>query len=124
MRKAVIIMKGKKYNLACDIEFLEEFTKYVLLDSRHTNEIKVIFNSICEGLKSKKYGDEPYGTKALKPFLNNDNDRIICNIKKEKNQKQTIIMSEIFLHKKTNDVDKKLNIRYKIVSNYGYEIIE
>jgi|GEM_PF-3151241 len=116
-------MSGRKYNLCCDIEFLEEFTEYVLLDARHVNEIKVIFKSICEGLKSKKYGDEPHGTKALKPFLNNDNDRIICNVKKLKNEKQCIIMAELFLSKKTNGIDKTLNTRYKIVSQYDYEII-
>ena len=123
MKKAVILMKGKKYNLCCDVDFLPEFTSYVMLDPRHTTEIKVIFSSLCEGLKSKKYGDEPFGTKALKPFLNNDNDRIICHVKKIKEQKQHIIMAELFLHKKTNDIDKKLNVRYKLVSNHNYEII-
>ena len=116
-------MRGKKYNLCCDVEFLEEFTKYVLMDARHTNEVKLIFHQICEGLKSKKYGDEPYSTKALKPFMNNDNDRIICHVKKMKNEKQHIIMSELYLHKKTNDVDKRLDVRYKTVSKYEYEII-
>lgn len=117
-------MSGKNYNLCCDIEFLEEFTKYVLLDSRHSNEIKVIFNSICEGLKSKKYSDEPYGTKALKPFMNGDNDRIICHVKKMKYEKQHIIMAEIFYHKKTNDNDKKIKTRYEIVSKHQYEIVK
>jgi len=117
-------MSGKKYNLCCDIDFLEDFTQYVLLDAKHSNEIKIIFNSICEGLKSKKYGDESYGTKALKPFMNNDNDRIICHIKKIKNEKQHIIMAEIFLNKKTNDNDKKIKVRYEIVSKYEYEIIK
>lgn len=117
-------MSGKKYNICCDINFLKEFTEYVLLDARHGKEIKLIFNSICEGLKSKKYGDEPYGTKALKPFLNNDNDRIICFVKKLKNEKQCIIMAEMFLNKKTKGVDNKLDARYKIVSKYDYEIIK
>lgn len=116
-------MRGKKYNLCCDVEFLEEFTKYVLMDARHTSEVKLIFHQICEGLKSKKYGDEPHSTKALKPFMNNDNDRIICHVKKMKNEKQHIIMSELYFHKKTNDVDKKLDVRYKTVSKYEYEII-
>jgi hypothetical protein len=123
MKKAVVLMKGRKYNLCCDVEFLHDFMNYVLLDTRHTNEIKIIFQQICEGLKSRKYGDEPYSTKALKPFLNNDNDRIICHVKKMKNEKQHIIMSELFLHKKTEGIDKKLNIRYKTVSEYEYEII-
>jgi hypothetical protein len=124
MKKAVILMRGKKYNLCCDVDFLEQFTEYVMFDARHSNEIKVIFHSLCEGLKSKKYGDEPYGTKALKPFLNSENDRIICKVKKIKTDKQHIIMAELFLHKKTNDIDKKLNTRYKVVSNHDYEIIE
>jgi hypothetical protein len=124
MRKAVILMSGKKYNLCCDINFLEEFTSYVLLDARHSSELKLIFHQICEGLKSKKYGDEPYSTKALKPFMNRENDRIICHVKKSKNEKQHIIMSELFLHKATNDVSKKLKGRYEIVSKYEYEIIK
>ena len=124
MRKAVVLRRGSKYNLCCDVDFLEEFTSYVLLDPQHIKEINIIFSTICEGLKSKKYGDEPHGTKALKPFFNRENDRIICNVKKAKGKKQCIVMSEIFLGKKTNGIDKELNTRYKIVSGYEYDIIE
>ena len=55
MRKAVILMRGKKYNLCCDVEFLEEFTKYVLMDARHTNEVKLIFQYIENFDRDCKY---------------------------------------------------------------------
>lgn len=124
MKKAVILMKGSKYNICCDVDFLPTFMEYVLLDPQHSKEIKIIFSSVLEGLKTKKIGDEPYGTKAMKPFLNRDNDRIICNITKQKSKKQCIVMSELYLSKKGNKVDNQLDTRYKIVSKYSYEIIE
>ncbi|WP_243473062.1 hypothetical protein [Winogradskyella sp. MH6] len=86
--------------------------------------MKLIFSQILEGLKSKKYSDEPFGTKAMKPFLNRENDRIICNVKNRKRRKKCIIMSEFYYSKKTNGIDKQLSNRYKIVSTYDYEIIE
>jgi hypothetical protein len=93
-------------------------------DEQHRREVKVIFSQIMEGLRTKKYGDEPYKTKSMKPFKNRENDRIICNIAKRTNKKQCIVMSEIYLHKKSDNVNNVLNNRHKIVSNYEYEIIE
>jgi hypothetical protein len=93
-------------------------------DPQHQKEIKLIFCQILEGLKSKKYSNEDYGTKAMKPFFNRENDRIICNVLKRKNKKQCIIMSEIYLQKKSDNVNKVLKNRYKIVARYEYEIIE
>lgn len=93
-------------------------------DEQHRKEIKIIFSQIMEGLKTKKYGDEPYGTKSMKPFKNRENDRIICNITKRQNKKPCIVMSEIYLQKKSDKVNKALNYRHKIVSSYEYEIIE
>lgn len=122
--KAVIVCKGTKYNICCDINLLPDFFEYVMKDASHCKEIKLIFAQIREGHRSKKYGDEPHGTKSMKPFKNRDNDRIICNITKRKGKKQCIVMAEIFLSKKSDGVDKKLDGRYKIVSKYNYEIIE
>ncbi|MGK4568871.1 hypothetical protein [Flavobacterium sp. 3HN19-14] len=124
MKKAVIVRHGTKYNIACDLDFLPEFMNYVMQDPQHTSEIKIIFSQILEGLKSKKFGDEPHGTKSMKPFKNRENDRIICSVKKAKGEKQTIIMSEIYLHKNSDEVDKKLDVRYKVVSKHEYEIIK
>lgn len=123
-RKAVIVASGTKYDICCDISLLPDFFKYVMKDERHRKEVKIIFSQILEGLRTKKYGDEPYGTKSMKPFKNRDNDRIICNVTKRPNKKQCIVMSEIFFQKKSGNVDKKLDKRHKIVSHYGYEIIE
>lgn len=122
-KKAVVLKKGKKYIICCDVNFIPTFIEYVLKDEKYGREIKQIFACISEGLKSKKYGDKPFGTKALKPFLNRQNDRIICHVMKIKNEKQHIILSEIFFHKSSNDVDKELLNRYKIVSNYRYSIL-
>ena len=33
-------------------------------------------------------------------------------------------MSEVYLHKKSNNINKVLDNRYQIVSKYAYEIIE
>ncbi len=123
-RKAVIISRGRNYDICCDIHFIEDYMTYVMSDDKHCKEMKLIIASVKEGLKSKKYGDEPYGTKSMKPFLNRENDRIICHVLKRKGNKQCIIMSEIFHNKKTQGVDKKLNTRYQIVSKHEYEIIE
>ncbi len=123
-RNAVIIALGTKYNICCDISLLPDFLNYVMKDEQHRKEIKIIFSQILEGLRTKKYGDEPYGTKSMKPFKNRDNDRIICNVAKRPNRKQCIVMSEIYLQKKSDNVNKVLNYRYKIVSRYEYEIIE
>jgi hypothetical protein len=123
-RKAVILFKGKKYNICCDLEFLQEFMAYFSADSKHLDELKLIFHQVREGLTTKKYGDEPFGTKAMKPFKNRENDRIICKPVKRKNNTQCIVMAEIFLHKTSNQNDKELTNRYKIVSDYEYEIIE
>lgn len=60
----------------------------------------------------------------MKPFLNRENDRIICKTLKRKNKKQCIIMSEIYFQKKSDNVNKVLKNRYKIVGSYEYEIIE
>lgn len=98
--------------------------EYHLKDLQHMKELKLIFDQVREGLKSKKYSDEEFGTKAMKPFLNRDNDRIICNVTKRSGQKQCIVMAEVFLHKSSNEVKKDLKNRYKIVSKYEYEIIE
>jgi hypothetical protein len=95
-----------------------------MTSEQHVKEIRQIFDQLLEGLKSKKYSDEPHNTKAMKPFMNRENDRIICNVTKRPNQKQCIVMSEIYLHKKSNDISKILNARYKIVSGYEYEIVE
>lgn len=122
-KKAVVLKRGKKYVICCDVDFIPTFIDYVLKDDKYAGEIKQIFMCISEGLKSKKYGDEPFGTKALKPFLNRQNDRIICNVLKVKNEKQHIVMSEIFFHKSSNDIDKELKNRYKIVSSYRYSIL-
>ncbi len=118
------MLKGSKYHICCDIDFLPELMEYHMRDIQHMKELKLIFDQVREGLKSKKYGDEEYGTKAMKPFLNRENDRIICNVTKRRNNTQCIIMSEIYLHKKSNDVGNVLRGRYKIVSQYEYEIIE
>lgn len=123
-RKAVIVSKGSKYNICCDIDLLPDFVAYVMEDPHHCKEMKLIFAQIKEGLKTKKYGDEPHGTKSMKPFKNRDNDRIICNVTKRKGMKQCIVMAEIFLNKKTAGVDKRLDGRYRIVSKHSYEIIE
>lgn len=123
-KKAVILAKGTKYNICCDKDFLPEFIEYVLQDDSHRKEIKLIFGQIREGLKTKKYGDEPHGTKAMKPFKNRENDRIICNVTKRGGKRQCIVMSELFLHKTSSSNDKELNNRYKIVSKYSYDIIE
>jgi hypothetical protein len=93
-------------------------------DDKHMKEVKMIVASLREGLSSKKYGPEPYGTFSLKPFFNRENDRIICNVQSRKNKTKCIIMSEIYYSKKTQNVDKKLGTRYKIVSKYEYEIVE
>ena len=93
-------------------------------DEQHRKEIKIIFSQILEGLRTKKYGNEPHGTKSMKPFKNRANDRIICNVTKRPNQKQCIVMSEIYLQKKSDNVNKVLDNRHKIVSRYEYEIIE
>ena len=93
-------------------------------DEQHAKEIRIIFSQILEGLRTKKYGNEPYGTKSMKPFKNRENDRIICNVVKRSGQKQCIVMSEIYLKKKSGNIQNILNNRYKIVSRYEYEIIE
>lgn len=123
-RKAVIVLKGKKFNICCDVDFLPELMAYLLKDLQHMQELKLIFGQILEGLKSSKYSDEPFGTKAMKPFKNRQNDRIICNVTKRHGQTQCIVMTELYEQKKSNTVDKKLQTRYKIVSKYKYEIIE
>lgn len=123
-RKAVILSRGNKFNICCDVVFLEDFIKYVMSDPSHSKEMKLIFGQVLEGLKTKKFGQEDFGTRAMKPFLNRDNDRIICNVTKQKNKTQCIVMSEIYLSKKTNSNSKDLINRYKIVSKYQYEIIE
>lgn len=123
-KKAVILAKGTKYNICCDVDFLPNFIKYVFQDDSHRKEIKLIFDQVREGLKTKKYGDESFGTKAMKPFKNRENDRIICNVTKRTKKKQCIVMSEIFLHKTSQINDKELTNRYKIVSKYSYDIIE
>lgn len=123
-RKAVILALGSKYLICCDVEFLPEFFEYVMKDAQHQKEIKLIFCQILEGLKSKKYSDEDSGTKAMKPFMNRENDRIICNVLKRKKKKQCIVMSELYLQKKSDNVNKVLKNRYKIVASYEYEIIE
>ena len=123
-RKAIILRKGSKYNICCDVNLLDEFMDYITKDDRHRAEVKLIFDCIREGLKTKKYGDESYGTKAMKPFLNNDNDRILCAVVKRDNKKQCIVMAEFFYHKASNINDKELSNRYKIVSKYEFEIIE
>lgn len=123
-RKAVILALGTKYLICCDIEFLPEFFEYVMEDEKHQKEMKLIFEQVQEGLRTKKYSDESFGTKAMKPFLNRENDRIICKSIKRKNQKQCIVMSELYLQKKSDDVSKVLKTRYKIVASYEYEIID
>ena len=123
-KKAVILAKGTKYNICCDVDFLPDFMEYVFKDDNHRKEVKLIFDQIREGLKSKKYGDESFGTKAMKPFMNRENDRIICNVTKRTRKKQCIVMSEIYLHKTSQSNSKELNNRYKIVSKYSYDIIE
>ncbi|MFT6945605.1 MAG: hypothetical protein ACJARP_000010 [Vicingaceae bacterium] len=123
-KKAVILAPGSKYHICCDIEFLPDFVEYIMKDPQHQKEMKLIFCQVLEGLRSKKYGDEEYGTKAMKPFKNRENDRIICHVLKRKNSKQCIIMSEIYLQKKSDNVSKLLKNRYKLVSSYEYEIVE
>lgn len=123
-KKAVILVRGSKYHICCDIQFLPELMEYHMKDVQHTKELKLIFDQVREGLKSKKYGDEEFGTKAMKPFMNRENDRIICNVTKRKDQKQCIVMAEVYLHKTSNNVNKALRTRYEIVSKYEYEIIE
>lgn len=123
-KKAVILAKGTKYNICCDVSFLPDFIRYVFQDDNHRKEIKLIFDQVREGLKTKKYGDESFGTKAMKPFKNRENDRIICNVTKRSNKKQCIVMAEIFLHKTSQGNDKELTNRYKIISKYNYDIIE
>lgn len=123
IRQAVILSIGSKYCICCDLQFIREFYTYVLLDANHSKEMRIITDQIKEGIKSKKYGDEPYGTKSMKPFNNRDNDRIICNVLKRPGQKQCIIMSEIYRGKKSQKNDKTIDNRYKIVSKYSYEII-
>lgn len=122
-REAVIIFEGTKYVLCCDVKFTKEFFEYLTIDDRHRNEIVFIFSLICEGTKSPKWSFEPNGTMALKPFLNNENDRILCNTCKRKEQKKCIVMSEFFYSKKTNNINKTLKNRYKIVSKYNYVIL-
>jgi len=123
-RKAVILAEGTKYIICCEVGFLPKFMAYVLEDPSHGKEIKLIFAQIIEGLKSKKYGDEPYNTKAMKPFKNRENDRILCNVTKRKGKKQCIVMSELYIHKTSQNNGNRLNKRYKIISNYNYDIIE
>ncbi len=124
-RKAVILVEGKKFNICCDVDFLNEFMSYFMSDEKHFREIKYIFDCIRENLSIPKYTHENYkDISAMKPFLNNENDRIICKKIKRPNSKQCIVMAEFFLGKKTNEIDKKLDTRYKIVEKYTYEIIE
>ena len=123
-RKAVILALGTKYLICCDIGFLPDFFKYVMEDPQHQKEIKLIFSQVIEGLRTKKYSDEDFGTKAMKPFFNRENDRIICNVLRRRNEKQCIIMSEIYFQKKSDNVNKLLKNRYKIVGSYEYEIIQ
>ena len=123
-KRAVILMRGTKYNICCDIDFLPDFMEYVFRDPAHSKEIKMIFQHILESMGSKKYSNEPYGTKAMKPFKNRENDRILCNVTKRQGKKQCIVMAEIFEHKKSQRNDKVLDNRYKIISKYEYEIIE
>jgi len=122
-RKAVIIAPGTKYDICCDVAFIPQFFDYVMKDEKHRKEMNLIIAQVMEGLRTKKYGNESYGTKAMKPFLNRENDRIICHVKKRIRRKQCIIMSELYLHKKSDDVNKVLDNRYKIVSKYEYEIV-
>lgn len=123
-RRAVILMKGTKYNICCDVDFLPELMGYLMTDEQHYKELKLIFHNLIEGLNSKKYSNEDYGTKALKPFLNRENDRILCNVTKRKFATQCIVMCELYRHKKTNKVNKVLRKRYEIISKYRYEIVE
>ena len=123
-KKAVILLNGTKYNICCDVELLPKLMEYHMRDVQHMKELKLIFDQVREGLKTKKYGDEPYGTKAMKPFKNRDNDRILCNVTKRKGKTQCIVMCEVYLHKTSKNVDKVLDNRYKIISKYQYEIIE
>ncbi|GAA0735928.1 hypothetical protein [Gaetbulibacter jejuensis] len=122
-RKAVIISEGSNYCICCDVGFIEEFYSYVVSNDEHRKEMNEIFDSIHEKLTSKKYGNEPYGTMSMKPFLGKQNDRIICNIQKRPNKSRLIIMAELFPQKKTQQNDRRIDRRYKIVSSYKYEII-
>ncbi len=122
-RRAVILFPGNKYNICCDVDYVDEFLQYLMTDERHMNEIKQIINCLREGVIHKKAGREG-DAYALKPFMNTKNDRIICNITKRKNKTQCIVMAELFPSKKTMKNDKKIKTRYQIVSNYRYEIIE
>lgn len=87
-------------------------------------EIKTIFGQIKEGLNTKKYSNENSGCSAMKPFKNRQNDRIICKKLKVPGNKQYIVMSEIFMGKKSNENDKKILTRYYTVSKLEYEIVE
>lgn len=98
--------------------------EYVFLDDAHRKEMKLIFGQMQEGIPSKKYSREPHGTIAMKPFKNNENDRILCTPLKRIKQNQCIVMAEIYLQKKTDGNDKRIITRYKIISRYNYEIIE
>ena len=123
-RKAVIIQKGKMFRICCDTAFLEEFCSYILEDEAARKEMRLIFAQITEGLKSPKFGKEPFGTYAMKPFKNNQNDRILCKMEKRKGRPACIVMVELYRHKTTRKVDKRLMERYKIIASYEYEIIE
>lgn len=123
-RKAVILFPGTKYLICCDVNFLPEFMNYVMSNERHRKEMNLILCCVMEGLKTPKYSSEDFSTKAMKPFLNRENDRIICNVTRRKNKKQCIVMAEAYYKKKSDNVNKVLKNRYKIVGSYEYEIIE
>ncbi len=127
-RKAVLIDKNKHATtlLFVDISNAKDILPYIMHEDVH-DEFKDIRQILRENLRIKdKYCKCDVSNKAKNMFEmrftnKGRNDRIYCQ-EQSFGSKRIIILSELFIGKKTQDIPKKIKSRIETLGTHNYDL--
>lgn len=127
-RKAIILDRNTHQTtiILVDVKNASEILPY-LFDSSVSEEFLDIRNILKGNLRNKdKYCKCDVSSKAVDVFemrftRNNRNDRIYC-LEVSTNKQRLIIMSELFIGKKSQEIPKRIKSRIETIGGFEYEI--
>ena len=127
-RKAIIVDQNKHFTtlIMIDIQNAKEILPYIMKDGVD-KEFKEIREILKENLRNKeKYKKADVSDKAkniyeMRFVRNERNDRIYCQ-EISFSGKRFVVMIELFLGKKSQDISKKIRTRIETMGGYEYEL--
>ena len=129
MKRRAILVDRSKHNttlIMVDLQNAKEILPYIMIDGVD-KEFKEIRDILKDNLRNKeKYRKADVSDKAknmyeMRFIRSGRNDRIYCQ---EINicGKRIILMVELFLSKKSQDIQKKIKTRIETMGGYEYEL--